>query len=664
MKFSYNWLNSFFEKDLPEPNELAEKLMMRFFEIEGIEEVNGDTLIDIDILPNRGTDCFSHLGVAREIAAIYDLEIVEPKINFKAKEGNVEDMVEVNIENELTPRYVLRAIKGVKVKETPDFIKDRLQTCGLQSINNIVDITNYVMLEMGQPLHAFDAKKIKGDQIKVRRAREGEKIKTLDGDELELDESILVIADETDPIGIAGIKGGQGPEIDDDTEVIYLESANFEGKTIRRASKKIKLRTDASSRFEHGLDPELADKASKRAIYLMQKYADGKPIKSSVDKYLQKNKPKTLKLSVNKTQSLLGVEVSKDKIINILNKLGFEAIPEKEKIKVKVPTRRMDVSIEEDLIEEVGRIYGYENIDPIKPKASVTTPKTNYQLLWEDKTRNILKGAGFTENYNYTFIDQKTNDLFGFKDLIEMENPVSSEYKYLRPTLLPHLLKNIKNNEKRFNDINIFEIGKIFEDEERKMLGGAQVASNFRRIKGVIDLLFESLGVGRANYKNREERQGVWTAKSAEIVVRGENLGVLGEVSEELLKKMKIENDVFAFELDMEKLAELSSGKTQYKRISKFPAAVKDLSVLVPNEVKYEEVLNIVENAGGEFLVDTDLFDIYEGEGIPEGKKNLGLRFFFQADNKTLKKEEINKLLEKIISSLEDNSDWEVRKNK
>ncbi len=661
MKFSYNWLNSFFESDLPEPEKLADKLMMRFFEVEKVEDMGGDTLIDIDILPNRASDCFSHMGVAREIAAIYGLDLIKPEDGINVVSDSIADLVNLNVQNNSTPRYILRGIKDVKVGETPAFIRERLEVCGLQSVNNIVDITNYVMLETGQPLHAFDGHKV-GDKIEVRRGRQDEKIKTLDGKEKKLDNSILVITNGKAPLGLAGIKGGEGPEVDRGTSLIYLEAANFDGRLIRKASQKLKLRTDASSRFSHGLDPELAEEASKRAIHLMEKYADGKPLSEVVDFYPESVNPKIINLSVKNTQSLLGVNISSREVKSILSKLDFNIKKgNNDQLEVEIPTRRRDVSIEEDLIEEVGRLYGYENIEPVRPQAEVTTPKTNYSFFWGDRTREVLKGVGFYESYNYTFINQKVKDIFNYDNLIEMKNPVSSEYKYLRPELIPHLLANVRENEKRVKDVKVFEVGKAFPDEERVVIGGIANSLNFRQLKGVVDLLIENFGVDSFSYKNCAP--GNWhTGRAAKIIISGEEVGVLGEVSPELLKEERVESKPLAFQVDMDKMIVLAADKKEYKKISKFPTAVKDLSVLVPTEVRYEEVLDVVKGAAGKLLTETDLFDIYKGDGIPENTKNLGLRFFFQAEDKTLSNEEINDLLEKIISSLEAKSGWKVRK--
>lgn len=670
MKFSYNWLNSFFKKDLPEPSKLGDKLMMRFFEVEKIQNLPEDVLIDIDVLPNRAADCFSHLGVAKEISGLYEQEMLEIEDGFSEGNDQLSELVKLEVKDEnLCPRYVLRGVKDVKIKETPEFIKRRLETCGLQSINNVVDITNYVMLETGQPLHAFDGDKIEEDRIVVRRAEENESITTLDDVDYDLDEDILVIADGKDPIGIAGVKGGKKAEITKDTSKIYVEAANFNSKNIRKSSRKLKLRTDASSRFEHGLSSSLAERASRRAIYLLEKYADGTPLVDSIDFYPTKETRTVLKLSYEKVRNLLGINIKKKEINSILKRLDFNPEDEGGKVKVTTPEVRKDIQLEEDLIEEVGRVYGYENIEPRRPKSAITPPEENYFLQWCDKARDILKGLGYNETYNYSFLNEELRDVFGYENVVKMENPVSSEHKFLRPSLRPHLLTNIKENEELFNKISFFEIGKVFikqkEDKpkENHILSGIKSDVNFLEMKGDLEVLFEKLGIGKANFSNLEE-DGFWGLRSAKISLRQEEIGKLGEVSEKICNDMKIKSSIILFELNADKLIELASGQNQYEKISRFPTAVKDLSVLVPKEVKYEEVLRKAENAAGDLLVDVDLFDIYQGEGIPNEKKNLGLRFFLQSEEKTLSKKEISNLLDKIISSLEDNSGWEVRKNK
>ncbi len=666
MKFSYNWLNSFFKEDLPAPEILAEKLMMHFFEVEKVEKMGDDHLLDIDILPNRAYDCFCHIGVAREIGAIFDFQIELPDIKIKRNSRKSEDFVNFKIKDkEICSRYTLRIIEGVSVeKKTPKYIKKRLKVCGLQSVNNIVDITNYVMLETGQPLHAFDGEKINGNEIEIRRAKKGEKIETLDGKNYDLDKTMPIIADKKGPIGIAGIKGGSGPEVDESTNLLFIEAANFDPKTIRKASKKLKLRTDASSRFEHGIDPELTVKASDRAVSLIQKHAGGKEAKDFPDSYSKRNEKKVLNLSVEKTNSLLGTSLKITEIESILKRLNFK-VERGNDIKVRVPIFRNDIEIEEDLIEEVGRIHGYENIESKSPKVTITSPEINSELFWEDKVREILKEHGYAESYNYSFINEKLKKIFNLDHPVEMENPVSKEHKYLRPTLFPRLLENINKNKDLENSLRIFEIGKIFkgkDKEEKKKLSAVRNDADFRTLKGDIDCVLEGLGIGKVQYTAMNKDDDLWTFEAASVKLKDSYIGKVGKISPQILEKLKIEEEVFAFELDMDKLIQAASDKSQYKKISKFPAAIKDISVLVPENLNYEEFVSVVENAGGELLVDVDLFDLYQGEKISKKKKNFGVRLFFQAEDRTLSKEEINKLLKKIISTVEEKSGWEVRK--
>lgn len=670
MKFSYNWLNSFFKKDLPKPNKLADKLMMHFFEVEDIKDLSGDTVIDIDVLPNRAADCFSHLGIAKEISALYEKDIIKMEDEFSEGNEEISDLVKLEVKDEnFCPRYILRGVKGVKIKETPEFIKKRLEACGLQSVNNVVDITNYVMLETGQPLHAFDGDKIEKDRIVVRKAKKGESITTLDDVDYNLDEEVLVIADGKDPIGLAGIKGGKKAEITKESSVIYIEAANFNPKNIRKSSRKLKFRTDASSRFEHGLSCFLTERASKRAIYLLEKYANGTPLISRIDFYPDKETRTVLKLSYKKTRSLLGIDITKKEINSILKRLDFNPEDEGDRVKITTPEERKDIQLEEDLIEEVGRIHGYENVKAKRPRAAIVPPRQNYFLKWRDKVRDILKELNYNETYNYSFLNEKLIDIFGYENVVEMKNPVSSEHEFLRPSLRPHLLKNIKENEELFNKINFFEIGKIFtkqnndKPKERYVLAGARGNSKFLEVKGDLEFLFEKMGIGKANFSDLDE-EDFWGVKSAKISLRQEEIGRLGEVSDEICKIMKIKSNIILFEIDAQKLAEIASDQNSYERISKFPTAIRDLSVLVPKGVMYEEVLRKAESLAGEYLVDVDLFDIYQGERIPAGKKNLGLRFFFQSKEKTLLKKEISNLLDEIISGLEKNSGWKVRKNK
>lgn len=660
MIFSYNWLQTFFTRKLPKPEKLAKLLTLHSFEVSEIKKVKSDHVLDIDVLPNRAGDCFSHIGIARETAAITGLTYRDP-VSVKLHRDRV-SVVSVEVKQpQACLRYTAKVITDVKVGASPKWLKDHLEVCGLNPINNIVDIANYVMLETGQPLHAFDSDKLAGGKIIVRLAKEGEKITTLDNQKFDLDAEILVIADAEKPVAIAGIKGGMGPEIDGSTKTIILESANFNQALIRKTSKAMNLKTDASVRFEHGIDPNLTEFAINRAAYLIQKVALGSAAKDLIDFYPQKAYPKKVKLDLNYAESLLGVKISEREIRAILRRLGFKITGVGHPLSVEVPTFRMDISIPEDIIEEVGRIYGYEKIFPVFPVASLIPPKKNYNIFWENVVKDILKEAGFTEVYNYSFQkDPSTGSGQGERD-IEVENPTSQEYRYLRSSLIPGLLRNIEKNKAIFSQIKIFEIGKIFNGEiEKRMVSGVVMGEDFYQLKGAIDVLFDKLGLAKVWYDDyqatpEDSSKSLWkTKRSAEIKVGDVELGFLGE--------LRAEPKMAAFDLDLGKLENLAAEDRAYKPISKYPATIRDLAILVPPATKVEEVLNVIEIAGGSLAVDVDLFDIYEGEGISDGQKNLAFHIIYQAQDRTLTSIEVYKIHQNIIKTLEENPAWQVRK--
>ena len=711
MVFSYNWLQSFFKRKLPKPEKLAELLTLHFTEVEEVKKEGKDFILDIDVRPNRAGDCFSHLGIAREIAAILDLRFkIQDLRLIEDKNLKTRDFVRVEVKNrEACPRYTARVICDVKVGFSPKWMRERLESCGLRPINNVVDTANYVMLETGQPLHAFDGEKLEGQKIIVRFAKEGERIVTLDEEKYELDKEILVIADAKKPVAIAGIKGGKIPEIDLKTKIVVLESANFNPRVIRRASKSIDLKTDASWRFEHGLDPNLTEFAINRAAYLIQEIAKGRVAQELVDVYPKKAFPKIIRLDLDYVESLLGAKIPQKEIIDILKRLGFKMGSAKaggrwagtrelrasrelpssgRSLKVVVPTFRLDISLPEDLIEEIGRIYGYQKIPARFPVATLIPPKRNLDIFWENVIKDILKEAGLTEVYNYSFISPEQFSIFNFQfsRVIEVENPISEEQKYLRPSLIPNLLKNVQKNQKNFREIRIFELGKIFFKEqkgpyqsagqakskeqvsEKRMLTGLITGEEFYQLKGIIDSLLNKLGISNVWYDEyqptpEESKMAIWHPKiCAEIKVNHEEIGFLGEISQKILGDLKIEGRVVVFDIDFEKLQRLSSEETIYQPISRYPAAVRDIAVLVPLEIRVEEVLNKIETAGGILVKDVDLFDIYEGEELPEGKKNLAFHIIYQARDRTLSSKEIDEIQDKIIKTLEENPEWQVRK--
>jgi len=676
MKISYNWLK-YYVKNIPKPEKLAEILTLHFAEVEEIKKTGKDFVLDIDIRPNRAPDCFSHLGIAREIAAITKSKLNYPVFNPKEeKKEKARDFISVEIKDKSAcPRYTAKVINNVKVGSSPQWIKDRLNSCGLRPINNIVDITNYVMLETGQPLHAFDGEKIANKKIIVRFAKKGEKITTLDEQKFDLDSGILLIADYEKPIAIAGVKGGKTPEIDRKTKTVILESANFNSRIIRKSSRKLNLKTDASIRFEHGLDPNLTEFAAKRAAYLIQNIAAGKTAKGLIDVYPKKVFPKKVRLDLNYLKSLLGIEISKKEAADILKGLEFK-VKEigKNILEAEIPTFRLDISISEDLVEEIGRIYGYQKIEPEFPVSSLIPPEKNLNIFWEDITKNILKEAGFTEVHNYSFISEKNLKNLGFKknNLIEVENPLSEEQKYLRPSLAVNLLKTVQKNQKNFKEIKIFELGKVFVNlpkyKEERRLAGIITGDAFYHAKGIIDLLLMKLGIGNIFYDDfkinfNETDASFWHSKKcAEIKIDSQKIGFLGEVSPKVTDVFDISHKIVLFDINFDKLSEFVSEEHEYRPISRFPSAIRDIAVLVPRKIKVVEVLNKINAAGGALIRDVDLFDIYEGGEIPEGKKNLAFHLIYQAEDKTLNAKEIDNLQDKIIKTLEKNPEWQVRK--
>jgi phenylalanyl-tRNA synthetase beta chain len=670
MNFSYNWLQSFFKRKLPTPEKLADLLTLHFAEVEEIKKEGEDFVLDIDVKPNRAGDCFSHLGIAREISAITGFAYQEPEVKIREdKELKTKDLVWVEVKNKTAcQRYTARVICNVKVGPSPRWIKEKLEVLGQKSINNVVDIANYVMLETGQPLHAFDLDKISDKKLIIRFAKTKEKITTLDNERYDLDKDILVISDSKEPLAIAGIKGGKKAEIDIKTKNIVLESANFNPSIIRKTSKKIDLKTDASWRFEHRIDPNLTEIAINRAAFLIQEIANGNVCQGLIDFYPKKFVSQKILLDLEYVNELLGIKIPKTKTKEILKRLFFKVKDMKNKLLVEVPTFRLDISIPEDLIEEIGRIYGYKKIPATFPISVLIPPKRNLEIFWEDFAKDVLKEAGFSEVYNYSFVSKEDLQIFNFKNPIELENPISEQYQYLRPSLIPNLLKNVQKNQKFFKEIRIFELGKIFKDlKEKRMLTGLMMGDRFFEAKGVVDLLLNKMGIANIYYDQYEPTPedseiSIWQkGKSAEIKVNGEEIGFLGEISKRILENLKIPRLVI-FDIDFEKLSQLATEEQEYQIISPYPAAIRDIAVLVPKEVRVDEVLNIIYDSGGKLIRDVDLFDIYEGEGIPLEKKSLAFHIIYQSDVKTLSSKEIDEIQKKVIEALEKNPNWEVRK--
>lgn len=695
MKISYNWLKEYV-KSLPKPEKLADLLTMHSFEVENIEKIGKDYVLDIDVLPNRAHDCLSHIGVARECSALLNYkwakspqayQITRPKLKENIKK--VGEFVKVEVKDtQACPRYTARVITNIKVGSSPEWLKQRLKALDQKSINNIVDATNYVMFETGQPLHTFDYEKIEGKTIIVRKAKKGEKITTLDGEKCNLDNDILIIADRRSPLALAGIKGGKKAEITNKTKTIVLESANFDIHAVRDTLRKTGIRTESSLRFEHGLDPNLASQAINKLAELISEISEGQVAKGMVDIYPKKVLPQKIKLNLEKVESILGVKVSRQQVIKSLKSLDFEI---DNSLKVTVPTFRQDIKIEEDLIEEIARLIGYNNISAQAPLGLLGVTKLDEVFSVNNKIKTIFEGFGFSEVYNFSFVGENDLKKLGIKskDYLELENPLNLDLKYLRRDLLINLLKNVKDNLKSFagrEGIKIFEIGKIYRPThkasgdkllvgEEKMLAGLIAVQNerekgerFYEIKGAIDSLFNKLGVTDHWYDDFQATPE-WTEEifwqktgTAEVKVGNQEIGFIGEINPEILNKLNLKGIVVAFNLNFEKILKLAQEELIYQPPSPYPAAVRDLAVLVYRGDKVADVLNVINDAGGELVRDVDLFDMYEGEEIPKAKKSLAFHIIYQSYEKTLKDSEVDKIQKRIIKALESRRGWEVRK--
>lgn len=694
MKFSYNWLKDYVPK-LPSAAKLVELLTMHSFEVEEVKKAGKDWVLDIDVLPNRAHDCFCHFGLAREIGAITNRKLtISSQEKLKTIKSKLKP-INLKIQSpQLVPRYSAIVIEDIKVSQSPSWLKEKLAAVGIRSINNIVDLTNFVMLETGQPLHAFDYDKITEQKMILRSAKKGEKVVTLDGVKRNLDNGMLVIEDKKQLIDLVGIMGGQLSEIDSKTTNIVLQAGNFDRTNIYQTTKKLNHSTDASAIYTQGIDPNLTIPTLERTYSLLKKLGGGK-IVQLIDIYPKKVLPKKLKLNLDYVEKLLGVKVPPKEIKNILQRLGLKIGDCKlQIINLSVPTFRLDISIPEDLIEEIGRIYGYQKIPAEFPSSSLVPPKINEQRLYQRKVSDILIGLGLSQTLNYSFIGEK--DYQAGSRSIELLNPISKDKKYLRPTLLINLLKNVKENLKYFKEVRLFEIGKIFnknkrqkikdkkhkskiknegqeiEIKEKNMLGGviSRAGSGeklFYELKGVIDALLAQLGMAGVWYDDyqpspEDSSSNLWRkGHSAEIKLDGEELGFLGQVNPQILSKFSIKESVVAFDIDWERLINLASEERLYRPPSKFPALVRDMAVLVNPNDKVEQVLNVINREGGPLLVDVDLFDFYMGEGIEKGKKSLAFHLVFQSETRSLSDREINEIQKKILEALEEKG-WKVRR--
>ena len=638
----------------------------------GLDEI----ILDYEITPNRG-DCLSMLGIAREAAATIEKDFTPPVIEVKEENGrNAKEFIDVDIEaTDLCHRYIARVVTDVEIGPSPKWMRERLHAAGVRPLNNIVDITNYVMLEYGQPMHAFDIRDINDSRIIVRKARKGEKITTLDEQERELQEGSLVISDNTRAIAVAGVMGGLNSEVKDDTTTVVFESACFDGASVRSTGQKIGIRSESSMRFEKGIDAERCFDAVNRAVQLVEMLGIGKVCKGMVDNYPVKEVQKTIKFDCDKINKFLGTDLDKQYMIDVLNRV--EIVVDDNDI-ATVPYFRNDVEILADLAEEVARFYDYNNIEATLPKSNSTELATKtYEQIVEDKITDTLISFGLSETYTFSFTSPKVFDMLGIgedselRNTVKILNPLGEDYSIMRTTTVPEMLKLIAYNYNRqIPEGDFFESARIYLPtggelpEERKMITiGCYGDDNvdFFHLKGIVEDLFDVLKVKRYKFRPVTDVDGFHPGRTANITIANEYVGTIGEIAPFAIDKFGAPKRVYICTLETAKIIKASSLDISYKQLPKFPATVRDLAIVVNENILVGDLEDTIKAKGSNLLESVTLFDIFRGKQILEGKKSVAFSLSFRNNDKTITEEEVNVVMDKIQKELNNKFEAEIR---
>ena len=678
MKVQVDWLKEYTEIDVP-TDELGHVLTMAGLEIESHETVelpDGEKseVLELNVTPNRGY-CLSHIGVAREVSALLNksLKLPDPLKTLESEWGTVavEDRVSVeNLEPELCPRYCALVIENVKVGPSPKWLKDRLTAIGLRPINNIVDITNFVMMEYGQPLHAFDRDLLAGNKIIIRRAKKGEPFASLDGTELKLEPDALVIADGEKPVALAGIMGGINSQVSETTSHIVLESACFNPVTVRQGSKKYGLRSDSSYRFERSVDLNGVVSAQARAALMMKELAGGGICLGRVDIYPETGKSINIPLRVGRVNQLLGASFNSEQVRDLLSRLGMEVLSQSENMEVKIPSFRPDLLREVDLIEEIARIDGFDKVDTVYPVAGVRPVRISPRQNIAKKVREVFCCAGFAETVHYSFIErayaEEFKTAFASEQVIALKNPLSSDYDTMRTSLLPGLLKTAGLNlSKGQKPLKLFEVGSVYSSDSTGLRTEKAVLSaivlgpyeptpwkprggeyDFYDLKGTLETLITHLHLKLEIFP--DSKPFLLPGKSVRVQIDDRELGYMGQMAPE--QNLVAELNVYALELDLGALEKSSS--LRFQPIPKFPETYRDISILVDRSVTSQKAADLILKTGCPLIQKVDLYDHFEGKKIQADKKSLTFALSFQSAERTLSDNEVNPLFEKIVQTL------------
>ncbi|MBO0724756.1 MAG: phenylalanine--tRNA ligase subunit beta [Blastocatellia bacterium] len=688
MKINYNWLKELVDIDLP-PRDLAEKLTMAGLAVDAVESYGDEIVLELDLTSNR-PDCLSHLGIAREAAAVSGKTARIPGAKLIEAKTRTSDVTSVEIlAPELCPRYTARVIRGVKIGPSPDWLVKRIESLGQRSVNNVADITNYVMLEMGQPLHAFDLHQLRGERIIVRMAGNGEKITTLDGEKRDLTPETLVIADAERPVAIAGIKGGEDSGITEKTVDVLLEAAYFAPAQTRATSKALGLSTEASYRFERGTDPEIVAKASDRAAALIAEIAGGEVLGGLVDVYPVKASRDWIEFRHARYTALTGLRIELGEAERVLRSLGgvVEADVENDRLRAMAPSWRIDISIEEDLIEEVARIAGYDKLKNTLPGSA----GAGAYLPGEDARRAArltLTALGYNEAVNFSFVNGETDEMLseaGADARLALLNPIDETQAHMRTTLLGGLLDSLERNfNQGARNARLFEIGKCFragsverpleterlglvatgarnEDDWTSANGGGGGSIDFYDVKGVVESVAEAIGLPALEFEPDGASGFLHPGRGAEARLGDEVIGVVGQLHPRIAARYKFKQPVFVADLNLKMMLLAERTKVRYHPLPKFPTVVRDLALLINTSVQFAGVERAIKELKIPELIGVKLFDLYAGKELPPGKHSIALSLHYRAPDRTLTVEDVNAAHDRVVKMLKREFGAEVR---
>ncbi len=628
-----------------------------------------ETVFEYEITSNR-VDCYSVIGIAREAAATFQKPFCPPQVNETGTQGDVNDYISVEIkDSDLCSRYCARVVRNVKIAPSPEWLQRRLSACGIRPINNLVDITNYVMEEYGQPMHAYDLSTIAENKIVVRRAEDGEKFVTLDGQERSLDSEMLMICDGKRAVGLAGIMGGENSMITDDVQEVLFEAACFDGTNIRLSSKRVGLRTDASGKFEKGLDPNNAEEAINRACQLIEELGAGEVVAGIVDVYPDKREERQILFEPERVNKLIGFDLTQEQMISYFPALELKYNPETKMI--TVPTFRQDLIGMCDIAEEIARFYGYDNIPTTLPSGEATTGKLSEKLRIDEIARSVALYCGFSQGMSYSFESPKVFEKLlipedsTLRQAITISNPLGEDFSIMRTTSLDGMLNSLAANYNHRNkDVRLFEMGNVYlpkelplkdlPDERMQFTLGFYGEGDFFTMKGVVEEFLEQVGMKKKlTYNADAGKPFLHPGRQAEIIYENKVIAYLGEVHPQVAENYNMKTRAYVAVIDMPYIYEMADFNIKYEGIAKFPAVSRDISMVVPKEILVGQIEAVIEQRGGKILEDYRLFDIYEGDQIEEGFKSVAYNIVFRAKDRTLEENDIASVMKKILNGLE-----------